>query len=101
MEHGINVVRQTISVLLVFVLLGTALCLLRKGRAASTARASRFRCLLRLTPGRAKSLEPVERLALTPQHSIHLVRIHGRELLVATHPRGCTVLNESSRGARV
>ena len=88
-----EVARQVASVLLVFGLLGTALWLLRRGGAASIG------SLLRRTQLRTKSLEPVERLALTPQHSIHLVRIHGRELLVATHPHGCTVLVESSRGA--
>ncbi len=93
MEQGINMVRQVLSVLLVFALLGAALWTLRRGRAAP------FRGLLRRTPGRTKSLEPVERLALTPHHSLHLVRIHGRELLVATHPQGCTLLNQSSRGA--
>ena len=32
------------------------------------------------------------RLSLTPQHTLHLVRFGGRELLVATHPQGCSVL---------
>jgi flagellar biogenesis protein FliO len=47
---------------------------------------------------RPRSLEPVERLSLTQQHSIHLVRIHGRELLVATHPHGCTLLHDETLG---
>jgi hypothetical protein len=34
----------------------------------------------------------VERLALTPQHTLHVVRINGRELVVATHPQGCSVV---------
>jgi len=45
--------------------------------------------------GAAKALASVERLALTPQHTLHRVRIAGHELLLATHPQGCTLLSES------
>jgi hypothetical protein len=44
----------------------------------------------------------VERLALTPQHTLHLVCIHGREVLLATHPQGCsaiTTVAERAMGA--
>jgi len=34
----------------------------------------------------------VERLALTPQHTLHLVRVRDRAVLVAAHRRGCQVL---------
>ncbi len=34
----------------------------------------------------------VGRLVLTPQHTLHLVCIPGREVLVATHPQGCSVV---------
>jgi len=34
----------------------------------------------------------VERLALTPQHTLHLVRVRDRAVLVAAHGRGCQVL---------
>jgi flagellar biogenesis protein FliO len=34
----------------------------------------------------------VERLSLTPQHSLHMVRVNGREFVVATHPQGCTLV---------
>jgi hypothetical protein len=34
----------------------------------------------------------VERLMLGPQHSLHLVRLAGRGLLVGTSPAGCAVL---------
>jgi flagellar biogenesis protein FliO len=46
--------------------------------------------------GKSRSIETLQRIALTPQHSLHLVRIHGRELLVATHPQGCALLLETS-----
>ncbi len=80
-----DVVRQMLSVLAVFALLGGVLWMLRRGGAA------RFRGW---TPGkkRSRSLESMERLVLTPHHSLHLVRIQGRELVVATHPQGCALL---------
>jgi flagellar biogenesis protein FliO len=82
-------VRQILSVLLVFALLGGALWALRQQSGVM------FRGWPRRTAGRTKALEPVERVSLTPQHSLHLVRVGGREFLVATHPRGCTFLTES------
>ncbi|MGA2736011.1 MAG: flagellar biosynthetic protein FliO [Bryobacteraceae bacterium] len=41
---------------------------------------------------RKRAIQAVERLALGPQHSLHLVRLAGRGLLVATSPAGCAVL---------
>ena len=34
----------------------------------------------------------VEQLALTPQHTLHLVRVRDRAVLVAAHRRGCQLL---------
>jgi flagellar biogenesis protein FliO len=42
---------------------------------------------------RTRSLQAVERLMLGPQHSLHLVRLAGRGLLVGTSPAGCAVLD--------
>jgi flagellar biogenesis protein FliO len=39
----------------------------------------------------ARRMEAVERLSLSPQHSLHLVRVNGRLLLVASAPGGCSV----------
>ena len=41
---------------------------------------------------RRQTLQAVERLALGPQHALHLVRVAGRGLLVGTSPAGCAVL---------
>ena len=43
-------------------------------------------------PGRPRGLEPVDRLSLTPQHSLHLVRMGGRMILVGRSPSGITLL---------
>lgn len=71
--------REAAALITVFGLLGLAVWGLRSRNGA-----------LRAGPG--KSLTSVERLALTPQHALHLVRASGRELLLATHPQGCTVI---------
>ena len=74
--------REAAALIVVFGLLGAALWVLRHRTGA-------------LRAGPSKSLTSVERLALTPQHALHLVRASGRELLVATHPHGCTLISES------
>ena len=85
-----DVFRQMLSVLLVFALLGAALWALRKGRNIS------FRGLSwKRGEGRVKSIAPVERVVLTPQHMLHVVRINGREIVVVTYPTGCTEIGQS------
>ena len=74
--------RQISALVIVFGLFGVALWALRR-------RAGPLRF------GPAKSLASIERLALTPQHVVHLIHIAGRELLVATHPNGLTLLTEN------
>lgn len=87
--------RQLLSVLLVFALLGGALFVLRRG-GLGALRGSLLTGVLRnsLAKPRVKSLVSIEKLALTPQHSLHLVRLQGRDIVVATHPQGCALLTE-------
>jgi flagellar biogenesis protein FliO len=87
-----DVLRQVASVLTVLALLGAALWGLRGRRAAALG-------WWRRSEARSKSLQSIDRLALSPQHSLHLVEIEGRQLVVATHPRGCTLLTEIAKGA--
>ena len=42
--------------------------------------------------GNKRSLESLERLPLTAQHSLHLVRANGKTLLIGVAPSGCNVL---------
>jgi flagellar biosynthetic protein FliO len=42
--------------------------------------------------GGPRVLQVVERTALSPHHSLHLVRLAGRGLLVGVSPAGCTLL---------
>ena len=46
--------------------------------------------------GRARQLESLERIQLTPQHAIHLVRIADKTVLIATAPSACTLLDTPS-----
>ena len=93
-----DVLRQIGSVLLVFSLLGAVLWVLRRGGKISFQGLARKRAM-----GNTRSMIAVERLPLTPQHTLHLICIHGREILVATHPQGCsvvtTVTTERAMGA--
>jgi hypothetical protein len=86
-EYG----RQILALIVVFSLLAFTVWKLGRHRGSVS--------LARLTKtwqkGRAaeKLLEPVERLVLTPQHTLHVLRFRDREILVATHPQGCTLLD--------
>ena len=63
------------------VLAGTVWALQRRGLATLTLR-----------PGTARRMQVLERLPLTAQHALHLVRVDGKVLLVASAPAGCTLL---------
>ena len=64
-----DVLRQVFSVLLVFSLLGAVLWLPRRGGRISFQVLAAKRAL-----GDARTMIPVERLSLTPQHTLHIVR---------------------------
>jgi flagellar biogenesis protein FliO len=46
-----------------------------------------------LTDAKTRRLQSLERLPLTAQHSLHLVRVAGRLVLIAVSPGGCSVLD--------
>lgn len=46
-----------------------------------------------------KMMEVLERLPLTAQHSLHLIRVRGDVMLVSVSPSGCVLLREGERGA--
>jgi flagellar biogenesis protein FliO len=72
------------------VMLGLLLWLRRHGMA-------QFR--VRLPGKQQRRLELLERLSLTPQHSLHVVRMDGRSLLIGVSPSGCSLL-ESGKAPR-
>jgi flagellar biogenesis protein FliO len=72
-------------VLLVFVLLGGMLWFAKRRGLASFPLGARR--------GGGRRLEVLERVPLTPQHALHLVRIADRTVLIATAPSSCTLLD--------
>jgi len=76
--------QQYLAVAAVLGLLGGGLWWLRRHGYAARAVGGRG--------GRA--LEPLERLALSPQHTLHLVRAGKVVVLLACSPQGCQILRE-------
>ena len=80
-----ELIRQTLAITFVFGLLGAAVWLLGKGRNR-----------IRLLPGyRTKGdghIQVVERVGITPQHTLFLLRVGSQGLLIAAHTTGCSVL---------
>ena len=76
-----DVLQPIAAVALVLGLLGLALFFLRKRGVASFQRGQR-------------RIEVVERTILGPHHALHLVRIGGRSVVVATAPSSCQVICE-------
>jgi flagellar biogenesis protein FliO len=80
MQNGLGAV-------LVLALLGATLWWLRSRGLAQFA--------LKLPQGgqRIKRMKTLERLSLTPHHSLHLVQVEGRTVLIAASPGGCSILD--------
>ena len=84
-----DVIRQMAAAGAVLAGFAAVLWLLRRGGMV------RVRGLVKLAPSRRKaprSLETIERLPLTAQHTLHLVRLGERALLLAATPAGCTLV---------
>jgi len=91
-------IQQVLTVLLVLGLLcGTLYWLRSKGVARFAVKG--------IGRGSNRRMQSLERLALTQQHSLHLVSVSGRVLLIAVSPGGCSVLDgsegEAARETRV
>jgi hypothetical protein len=96
-----DLIREIGAVLLVLTLLGLGVWGLRstgtrRSRPPRSAGALSARASWASTAGvdDPPVLERVERLALTPQHCLHAIRAGACEILVATHPQGCTLLSQ-------
>jgi flagellar biosynthetic protein FliO len=77
---------QISMVLLVFAILGGTVWFLKKRGMASLSLPLR-------KSGRTRQLEVLERVTLTPQHALHLVRVADKVLLIGTAPTACTLLD--------
>jgi flagellar biosynthetic protein FliO len=76
-------VQQIVAILLVLGLLVATLSLLRKRGLAQ------FSPRLHLGASRPKEIRVVERIALGPQHSLHLVNVREDVFLIGVSPSGC------------
>ena len=88
---------QMSAVVLVLALLGGALWWLKSRGLVQTAGLHRRG---------GRKLQVVERLPLGPHHALHLVRLSGKAMLIASSPSGCTLLetgqwDDLDRGAEV
>ncbi|HEV8040231.1 MAG TPA: flagellar biosynthetic protein FliO [Bryobacteraceae bacterium] len=81
-----DIARQSLAITIVFALLWTALWLIRKKGG--------IRIRQRKGRGECRMLESRGKLVLSQQHTIHLVRVGQRELVLAMHPSGVTLLAE-------
>ena len=76
--------QQITAVFLVLALLGAALWFLRSRGLAQYRGPARRKS--------ARHLETIARLPLTPQHSVHLIRVSDHTILLAVSPSGCTLV---------
>jgi len=77
---------QITMVLAVFALLGGLLWLLKRRGVASLRLGGRRGAGMR-------QMEVLERVPLTAQHAVHLVRVSGKVILIGTAPSSCTILD--------
>jgi flagellar biogenesis protein FliO len=80
-----DIVRQSLAILFVFALLCLALWLVRKKGWIAMRRSKAVPSLL----------ESRGKLVLTPRHSVHLVRVGDRNVVLALHPDGVTFLGDT------
>ena len=81
-DDWVNMVEQILAAVFVIgLLLATVWVLRRKGLAASNAIWKRT--------GRSKSMQVIEKLQLTAQHSLHLVRLGDELILIGVSPSSC------------
>ena len=76
--------QQALAILIVLALLAAALWFLRSRGFAQYRGGVRRKS--------TKHLEAIARLPLTPQHSVHLVRVSDHAVLLALSPGGCTLV---------
>ena len=80
-----DLVRESFGITLVFALLWAALWFLRKKGWLQPGRSLR-------RPAGEQTIEVTDRIRLTPQHSVHVLRVLDRRLVVGVHASGFTLL---------
>ncbi len=75
--------QQILAALLVLALLVATLWLLRRKGFAS------LNLALPRRANATREMELIERISLSAHHSLHLVRVHNRTILIGVSPSGC------------
>ena len=83
-----EVIQQMAAVAAVLLLLGATLWVLRRRGFAGVTLAKK---------SAERRIECLERLPLGPQHTLHLVRVGETELLLASSPSGCSLVERFAR----
>lgn len=81
--------QQLLAIFLVLALLVTTLWLLRRKGLASVNLS-----LPKKRGAGPKEMELIERITLSAHHSLHLVRVKDRVILIGLSPSGCNTLTE-------
>jgi flagellar biogenesis protein FliO len=84
-----DLIRESLGITIVFALLWLALWLLKKKGAISVGN-------LVKRPGAKHCIETIDKLRLTPQHSVHILRVVDRQIVLGVHSSGFTVLGEAA-----
>lgn len=92
-DDAINMVEQILAALFVIgLLLATVWVLRRKGFAAANPIWKRGRC--------SNNMQVIEKLSLTAQHSLHLVRLGDELILIGVSPSSCGQIATVRAGAQ-
>ncbi len=86
--------RQFEGVLVVLTILGGTLWFARNRGFA------RWNSLALRKPNRERTITVLERVPLTPQHTLHLLAVGERRLLVTSSPSSCQLIGELTAGER-
>ncbi len=81
-----DLIRESLAITIVFLLLWAALWLLKKKGALGVVGT------LAKRSAAVACLEVIDKVRLTPQHSVHVVSVDGRRMVVGVHPSGFTLL---------
>lgn len=95
MELNLETFSQSIAAFLVVALLVAFLWAMRRRGLAS------FNLALTKSLAKQKAMQVVERLPLTAHHSLHLVRVQDRVILIGVSPSSCTQIDTFAAAALV
>jgi flagellar biogenesis protein FliO len=80
-----DVLQQFAAAIIVLALLGALVLIAQKRGISAISLSTRS--------SRSRRMESVERLSLTPNHSLHIVIVDGKTVLLALSPAGCQLIS--------